>query len=200
MKLTAALKLTLGLRASHSTFDGQAQYAGPVVGPTVSSSGSLSENPITPKFGLSYTLSPDNMLYATAAKGYRIGGANPAIGIPCDPFLHSLGLNSVPQTYRSDSVWSYEIGSKNSFADRRILFDASAYLINWKNIQQNVYLAGCGFQFVGNLGAAQSKGFDLQTEIRANPNLTLGGTFSYTDAAYTQTVVLAGASLGLRPQ
>jgi outer membrane receptor protein involved in Fe transport len=194
VRLTGALKLTLGLRVSHSTFDGQAQYAGPVVGPTVSSSGSLSENPITPKVGFEYNIGADNMVYATAAKGYRIGGANPEIGIPCDPALHSLGLNSVPPTYKSDSVWSYEIGTKNSFADRRVSLNASAYLIKWKDIQQNVYLASCGFQFVDNLGAAQSKGFDLQTDVLATTNLTLGATFSYTDAAYTETVILTGAT------
>jgi iron complex outermembrane recepter protein len=194
VRLTGGLKVTLGLRVSHSTFDGRAQYAGPVVGPTVSSSGSLSENPITPKMGLQYNIGADNMVYATAAKGYRIGGANPEIGIPCDPALHSLGLNSVPSTYRSDSVWSYEIGTKNSFAERRISLNASAYLIKWKDIQQNVYLASCGFQFVDNLGAAQSKGFDLQTDVRASTNLTLGATFSYTNAAYTQTVILTGAT------
>ena len=194
VKITNALQLTLGLRLSHATFDGRAQYAGPVVGPTVSSSGSLSENPTTPKLGLEYNITKDNMLYATAAKGYRIGGANPAIGIPCDPALQSLGLSAVPATYKSDSVWSYEIGSKNSFADRRVSLNASAYLIKWKDIQQNVYLASCGFQFVDNLGAAQSKGFDLQTDVRASLNLTLGGTFSYTDAQYTQTVVLTGAT------
>ena len=193
-KLTSALKLTLGLRVSHSAFDGQAQYAGPVVGPTVSSAGSLSENPITPKVGLEYNINPDNMVYATAAKGYRIGGANPAVGIPCNAALQALGLNGAPSTYKSDSVWSYEIGSKNSFADRRVSLNASAYLIKWKDIQQNVYLASCGFQFVDNLGAAQSKGFDVQTDVRATARLTFGGTFSYTDAAYTQTVILQGAS------
>ena len=97
----------------------------------------------------------------------------------------------------SDSVWSYEIGSKNSFADNRILLNASAYYIKWKNIQQNVPLTLCGFQFTGNLGEADSNGFDLQSVFKLNNAFTVGGTFSYTDAKYTQTVRLAPTVLSI---
>jgi iron complex outermembrane recepter protein len=197
IKLTDPLALTLGVRVAKSDFDGTAAYAGPAVGPPVSSTGSASEHPVTPKAGLTYTLSDDNMLYFTAAKGYRVGGTNPEVGSTCGPSLAAIGLTAAPPQYSSDSVWSYEVGTKNSFADHRVLFNASVYLIKWKNIQQNVYLSECGYQFVDNLGAAQSKGFDLQTEFRPTENWSLGGTFSYTDAAYTQTVLLPGANQSL---
>ena len=185
IKITDKLKGTLGLRYSKADFTGEAAYTGFVVGPPVSSSVSQTERPVTPKIGVSYQLDQDNLLYAAAAKGFRIGGTNPDIGVFCD--LTPYGLSKVPPAYASDSLWSYEVGSKNAFDGHRLLIDASAYLIKWKNIQQNVALP-CGFQFTGNLGNAESKGFDLQTQFRVTDALTVGLSFGYTDAAYTETV------------
>jgi iron complex outermembrane receptor protein len=185
VKITDRFKVTLGLRVSKADFVGQANYSGFVVGPPVSSSASITEHPVTPKIGFNYQFDADNLLYATVAKGYRIGGANPAIGQFCD--FTPYGLTGVPPQYSSDSVWSYELGTKNTFDDRRLLLNASVYFIKWNNIQQNVALP-CGFQFTDNLGAAQSRGFDLQTEYKLNDALTVGGTFGYTNADYTQTV------------
>jgi outer membrane receptor protein involved in Fe transport len=185
LKITDAFKATVGLRVSKADFDGQAAYSGFVVGPPVSSSASITEHPVTPKIGFDYQFDPNNLLYATIAKGYRIGGANPDIGQFCN--LAAYGLTAVPPQYSSDSVWSYELGTKNTFDDRRILVDASIYIIKWNNIQQNVELP-CGFQFTANLGTAESRGFDIQTQFKVSDALTLGGTFGFTNASYTQTV------------
>jgi iron complex outermembrane recepter protein len=185
IRLTDRLKATLGLRVSKADFTGQANYSGFVVGPPVSSVASISEHPVTPKFGLTYQLDPDNLLYATVAKGYRIGGANPDIGQFCD--FKPYGLSGVPPQYSSDDVWSYELGTKNTFDDRRLLLDASVYFIRWNNIQQDVELP-CGFQFTANLGAAESRGMDLQTQFKVSDMFTVGGTFGYTNASYTETV------------
>jgi outer membrane receptor protein involved in Fe transport len=190
--LSEQLKLTLGLRAAKADFTGQAYYDGFVLfGPPVSSVGAETEHPITPKFGLNYQIDADNLVYTTIAKGFRIGGANPQIASTCD--LAAYGLKSVPQGFSSDSVWSYEVGTKNEFDDRRLLVNASAYLIKWNNIQQNVALA-CGFQFTANLGEAESRGIDLAGQFKVNDMLSLGGTFGYTNASYTETVFATQAA------
>ncbi len=185
LKVTDKFKVTLGLRVSKADFVGQADYSGFVVGPPVSSTASITEHPVTPKFGLTYQIDADNLVYTTVAKGYRIGGANPDIGQFCD--FAPYGLTGVPPQYSSDDVWSYEVGTKNSFDERRLLLNASVYFIKWNKIQQNVALP-CGFQFTDNLGAAESRGFDLQTEFKVSDALTVGGTFGYTNASYTETV------------
>ena len=201
-KLTEALKLTLGARYARAQFDGTATYPDTlVVGPGFTSSGSETEHPFTPKAGLTYQWAPNNLLYFTAAKGFRIGGTNPAVGQFCyggpDSALGSIGLTDVPPTYGSDSVWSYEVGSKNVVADNRLVLNASAYYIKWKDIQQNVPLTACGFQFTSNLGEATSTGFDLQSVFAVSRNVSLGATFSYTDAKYTQTVQLAPTAFSI---
>ena len=201
VKLTDSLKLTLGLRYADAQFDGQAHYPATLVsGPEFDGAGHESEHPVTPKVGLAYQINSDDMVYATAAKGFRIGGVNPQVGQFCygpGNALSQIGLTTVPTTYGSDSVWSYEIGSKNSLAENRVVLNASAYYIKWKNIQQNVPLTACGFQYTGNLGEARSTGFDLQSVAKLSRLLTVGGTFSYTNAQYTNTVQLAPTVLSI---
>jgi iron complex outermembrane recepter protein len=164
----------------------------------VNDSGKQNETPITPKVGVSYQADPDNLFYASAAKGFRVGGYNPAVGVPCgttagpNPVpgtsLGVLGLTDRPAFFDSDSVWSYEVGSKNRVLDRRLQLDASAFYIDWSNIQQTVGLARCGFSFVENLGSATSKGFDLAVQAFVTDELTLGAAVGYTKAEFDETV------------
>ena len=46
--------------------------------PIPTSAGNQSNTPVTPKFGISYQLDPNNYLYFSAAKGFRQGGVNGA--------------------------------------------------------------------------------------------------------------------------
>ncbi|MFO1465478.1 MAG: TonB-dependent receptor [Steroidobacteraceae bacterium] len=194
-KVTDKFKVIGGVRVSKTEYEGNAEYSGFVLfGPPVSSTGKISEHPVTPRFGLEYQVNPDNLLYLTIAKGFRIGGANPKVGTTCIADLQGYGLSDVPDKYSSDSLWSYEVGSKNQFADRKVLINASAYLIKWKNIQQNVYLLNCGFQFTSNLGEMRSTGFDLQAEVRPFDALSLGATFAYTNAKYSKTAFATPAA------
>jgi outer membrane receptor protein involved in Fe transport len=195
VKLTSKLTLTAGLRASDAKFSAAAHYEGPVVGPAVSDTGSQTEHPVTPKGGLSYKIDDDNMVYATAAKGFRIGGYNPRVGTPCARDPNDPGYQ---KDYGSDSVWSYEIGSKNDLLEHRLRLNVSAYYIDWKNIQQSVNLATCGFAYVANLGKAESKGFDLQADMAVTHDFLLGLSAGYNDAKFTQTVqAVPGAPVNL---
>jgi len=106
----------------------------------------------------------------------------------CASSLSGLGLSSDPSRYHSDSLWSYEIGAKNTLLDGRLQIDSSLFYINWHNIQQNVILLSCGLEFTANLGAAVSKGLDLDLQYRAAPGLLLGLQAGYTRARYTKTV------------
>jgi outer membrane receptor protein involved in Fe transport len=189
-QIVRGLKITAGLRAASVTFSGDSFYEYPLfVGPPVSTTGSANEHPLTPKFGLSYEPNRNNMFYATAAKGYRIGGLNTGLPPSCNPILTALGYpNGVPPDYKSDSVWSYELGTKNTLWDRRLQIAASAFYIKWQNIQQNLYMPACGFQFTANLANAVSSGADVDARLRASEHLTLGLAVGYTDARYTTTV------------
>ncbi len=152
-----------------------------------STSGGASEKPVTPKAVFAWEPNHDNNIYASASKGFRPGGPNVAVGTICGGSLSAIGVSQVPGQYSSDSLWSYELGSKNSFFDHTLAINASIFYIDWTNIQQNVYLPTCGEQFTANLGKAKSEGGDLEVLFRPLTQLTFDLTAAYTDARLTKT-------------
>jgi len=193
------LTLIAGARYAKNKFDFTNMQGGPFNGGTTSSVGKQSETSFTPKVGISYEPNPDLTFYATASKGYRPGGANTAVSATrCATDLNELGLTKAPDTYGSDSLWSYEAGAKGQMFDRTLTFESSAYYIKWKGIQNSVGLPNCGFQFIANLGEAEVKGFDLRLALRPAAGLTLEGTIAHTDARYTQEVLGTTTAAGTR--
>ncbi len=197
-EVLAGLKLIGGVRVAKTNLDAERDSEGPIAGPGgVHYNTSQSETPLTPKYGISYQVDPANLLYATASKGFRIGGINGPQIADCQSELAAIGLSDSPTSYKSDSVWSYEVGSKSRLLGGAIQIDASAYDIEWKNIQRGISLSGCGSGFVTNLGSARSRGFDLAINARPVDGLTLGTSFAYTDARLTQDVLGPTNSAGV---
>lgn len=214
LKIADRVTLTLGFRVERSRFSFVDRSDGPFNGGLTVVKGYESETPVTPKYGVSYQVSRDNLLYATVAKGFRTGGANAGIPSRCDADLASLGYPSAPESYKSDYDWSYELGSKNHLLGDRLLLQSSIYDVKWNGIQQQLTLAtGCGLNFVANLGRATSWGFDVQAEYLAGEHLTAGLAIGYDDAEFDQSIfslpdpitgvrpvlVRAGNSLGVNP-
>ena len=184
------LKANIGLRVEHSSVQDQSeQYGGPLQGTAYSSLvlPDQTQTPITPRFGLTYQYTDKDMVYATAAKGYRPGGSNSpnATENPlCAPSFKALGLTSVPSTYDSDSLWSYELGAKDSLFDNRLSFQTSVYYIDWTGIQTSVNLISCGAFYTANRGKAVSQGFDFQVAGIVAEGLKVSANVGYTDAYY----------------
>ncbi|MCS6987574.1 MAG: TonB-dependent receptor [Sphingomonadaceae bacterium] len=77
-----------------------------------------------PRVTATYRLSPDHMVYASAARGVKAGGINGNL-----PF--------VPQrTYDSETNWTYEIGTKNRFGP--FTANLAAYYTDWRDLQTTV--------------------------------------------------------------
>ena len=179
-------KLTIGDRVAYTTFalehyaDGLENY-----GPQPASAAEH-ETPNTPKATLAFQMDPNDLLYASYAKGFRVGGGNPPLPSYCAPDLATEGYpNGAPLTYHSDSTQNYEIGSKN-IVGGFLKLATSVYWINWNDIQQNVYVGGtCGLQFTDNLGTAVAKGFDLQADFVFG-DFKLDFSTGYTSARFTQ--------------
>ena len=194
-KFTDTLKATAGLRLSKVDFTGSTYAGGPFLGtPNSGTSASSSEKPVTPKAVLSWQPDRNNLYYASASKGYRVGGVNVGVGTICGGDLQTLGLpvgsdgmRHVPTQYSSDNLWSYELGGKNTLPSHTLQVDWSVFWINWKNIQQNVYLPSCGEQFTANLGQVQSRGGDIDILFRPIETLMLDLTVAYTDAKFTKS-------------
>jgi len=148
----------------------------------------------TPKATLSYDVAENSTVYSSVGKGFRMGGATPT-PISVAPAgacvqtgdLAAIGQTTQPLTFGSDSLWTYELGSKGSVANNRIQFNAAAFLTQWTNIQQQLYLPTCGYYFTTNVGDAKIYGAELEASYRPVNSLKFGLTAGAQHAAITST-------------
>jgi outer membrane receptor protein involved in Fe transport len=198
LNITDKLSLTAGLRAfdvdQRNTLAGSGLLNG---GSNVTQQKS-SASSTTQKYLLKYQATPDNMIYAQAAQGYRNGG--PTGGFPqaaCAADLAAIGLTTVPNQYGPDSLWNYEVGSKNTLMNGRMTLNGSVFYIDWSNMQTAVALS-CGFGLTINAGKAVSKGAEIETSINPIEGLTLNGAVSYVDATLKDSIPHAPGQAGDR--
>lgn len=213
-KINPDLKLTTGLRffkfnvANISNQRGLGTGTGndtPAIG-TASGSGSG----VLPKVNLSYTPTSDLTLYGTVAKGSRPGGVNLPIPLPsaaqlavnpgaynCGPGSGPVYVNAQPSYYGPDSIWSFELGEKARFADRRITVNADVFYVKWTNIQQVLDLS-CGYPYDTNAGNAKSYGPELEMSALLTDGLTADFSGAYTQAFINDPSAQAELS-GLTP-
>jgi len=191
-RITDNLKAGVGLRVSKTEFTLNMDRMGPQAGGPFTASHHAKESPVTPKFSLSYQKA-DLLAYASASKGFRNGGGNSSVAnIPaCAADLAILGASDVPGDYASDSVWSYETGLKSKIPHGRI--SASAFWVDWSNIQTNIVLPTCGYNYTANVGKAVSRGVEFEGTFSPAPGLTLNASVGYTDA-YNKSDVRVGSS------
>jgi iron complex outermembrane receptor protein len=204
--LTQKFKLIAGVRISKVKLNyfqvayGQFDQRGPDL-PQSITNGIASAAPVTSKFGAEYQLTPNKMVYVTAAEGFRAGGVNPQVSEAfCSVGLAqaSMRADQVPTSYGPDTVWSYEVGGKFRLLNNSMQINGALYRIDWTQVQATVPLS-CGFNFVMNGGAARSEGFDLQAQWRPIRALIVGLDTSYTNARYIDGVAGPNPRPGIKP-
>jgi iron complex outermembrane receptor protein len=190
------LKIDLGVRVEHQIVQDQSNFtAGVYEGASSAILPDVTANPVTPRASISYQLTDDDMVYTSAAKGFRPGGANPPVAgaSACAPSLAALGLKTLPATFGADSLWSYEIGAKGLALDRRLQFEGSVYYTRWTNIQTVMPLPVCYNSFTGNTGLAVAQGADLEIHALLTKDWKLSLLAGYTRAYYPNTLFGAPA-------
>jgi len=154
----------------------------PVVNPEVDTKANSFTYLVTPRF----TLSPNLMLYARLASGYRAGGPNP-----------TSTVFDLPPSFKPDTTENFEIGFKGDFLDHRISVDSSLYYIDWKDIQLQLNApCGCALYFT-NASRAKSQGLELSVETRPLTGLTIAAWGAINDAVLTQGFPVASAAYGV---
>ena len=197
--ITAKLKATAGVRYSHVASKYNSLAYGPVLGVTAAqalagqgaNNGKFTQSPVTPKVGLQYEFSSNDMAYASASKGFRPGGVNNANSVAiCTPGFAQFGLPyGVPSTYASDSVWNYELGGKVRTLGNRVQINADVYRIDWTKPQLAINVGlGCP-AFVGNAGKARSQGLEVEAQAKLFAGMTGNLAVGVTDARYTENAI-----------
>ena len=189
---TDQFKLTFGARYSITKFSNNSYTGGPQLFLEPQSVDvSEEEHSFTPKVNFSYQMDSNDLYYFTYAKGFRPGGANnPVPQAACATDFANFGITASPNSFKSDTVDSYEIGAKNNI-NNRVKLATSMYLIRWNNIQQTVVPPICQISFIDNLGQAVAKGVDLQADVAFTDDLTLELATGYTNARYTTNSTLS---------
>lgn len=129
-----------------------------------------------------YRLSPDFMVYARFASGYRAGGSN----INLAP--------GVPAQYDPDKSQNYEIGLKGNLGPV-FSFDASMYYINWRDIQLTS-ISSTRTAYRSNGGKAKSQGIELSIESRPVNGLTAAISAAFNDADLTEDLPISSTVRG----
>ena len=162
------LDATVGLRWFHSyrsdqQIIDQQFFPGEPVGPEPFQS--FGESALFKKFQLSKKLTPDLLLYAEAAQGFRAGGPN-----------YPGGFTETAPPYKSDSVWDYEFGWKAGGDDGRVMFTGDVFHIDWSHLQQLVPTSL--FSYIVNAGSARSDGFESEIDAHLTDRFeaSLGGS------------------------
>jgi len=209
-ELVPKLTVTLGLRQYWITQNRDASTdTGFLYGPE-----GMADNPalrskesgLVPKAVLSYKIGDQGNIYASVSRGFRPGGSEARLPDFCSKDLANLGLtvDDVGQ-YRSDTLWSYEVGAKSRLASGRLSASVAAFRMDWSNIQQTVFLPICGIPFTTNAGKARIKGGEVEIGGRPFGGLPLSIQLGlgYTDATLLDPGLLPQAphsSLSLVPR
>ena len=191
------LKLTAGARYEKATEGLNFYTNGYFAGGTPPFGGNASGSATTPKVSVSYEVTPETMVYASAAEGYRDGGVNRPVPIPlCSNDLAQLGLAQAPPSYNADKLWSYELGAKTKGFNNALTLSGALFDIRWNNIQTDIILPTCTFDIKDNIGSAESKGVELELNDRVaeHVRVTLGA--NYTSAKIVNPVTILGVQKG----
>ncbi len=159
----------------------------------------LKSDGVNPRVNVSYRVNPDLMVYGEVAKGFRYGGGNQPVPVgntgvagQCTQNLAGYGYSAAPLTFGPDKLWNYTVGEKARFADGRVTLNASAYYIDWRDVQTRLRL-DCSYFFTDNKGRVTSKGVELETTVKATPAITLSASASYNDSHAKGDIPTVGA-------
>jgi len=149
----------------------------PVVNPEISTKDSSFTYLVSPQF----KFTPNLMIYARLASGYRPGGPNP-----------TSTVYGVPQNYEPDKTNNYEIGIKGNVLNHALAFDASVYYIDWKDIQLTFVDPQTFGSYFVNASGAKSQGLELSMESHPLTGLTVSGWVAWNDAELTRDLPVGG--------
>ncbi|MCC7248258.1 MAG: TonB-dependent receptor [Lysobacter sp.] len=169
--LTSRLTAVAGLRFNAESRHFVVDYTNSRT-PGLRTPGTVSDETFIPTFGVNFKPTTDVLLYAKASEGYQAPGFN-----------YSPGPLAIPNTFRAEHLWAYEIGAKTQLFDRRITLNLAAFYYDYSDLQARL-LTSQTTTSVENAASATIKGFEGELVLRPIANFTLSGQVTYLDATY----------------
>ncbi|MCA8889629.1 MAG: TonB-dependent receptor [Parvularculaceae bacterium] len=134
--------------------------------PIGTGTGETSDTYHAPRISLEYQVTPQALLYATFAKGYKSGG---------------FDMGGLTPAYEPEKLTDYEAGVKADWFDGRLRTNLAGFLYDYKDIQVSIIRST--IIFIEN--AATSKAYGAEAEIFAYPTpwmeLTFAGGYLHSE-------------------
>lgn len=138
---------------------------------------------VSPMVSVDYQVSPDAMIYGRISKGFKSGGFNGRANNPGEQ-----------QPYDPETVTSFELGAKTSWANGRVRANASVFYNDYEDFQARVSDCVADAATPGgnctialtvlNAGQLDIKGAELEVYANLTSALQLDAQIGYLDASY----------------
>ncbi|TMO62488.1 TonB-dependent receptor [Pseudoalteromonas aurantia] len=156
------------------------------------------------KAAIEYDVSNDSMIYASAATGYRTGGAN-------DGRVVSRGAEPL---YDNEEVISYEVGLKTMLLEGAMRFNASAFINEYDDVKAQLFAVACNdttsgqtilqcvaegtqttFEYYENGGAVESLGAEVEIQWYPVDALSISASLAYLDSTFSDDYAVGNSEL-----
>lgn len=132
-----------------------------------------------------YQITPDSLVYASYSTGVKSGGFG-------SPFTTTTTPQGEFGTFDEEKVRAIEIGTKNSFLDRRVQVNAAIFYNRYldNQVQGTQFVStgpntGVNIATITNSGDTKAPGAELSIIAKPVPRLTLRGAVTYLHARNT---------------
>ena len=155
--------------------------------------GSTKANGIAPRLIAAYKLSDASRLYAQVAKGFRLGGINDPLNVSLCTAQDLITFGGHPG-WEDETLWNYEVGSKNRVMNNRGAFNVAAFYADIKNLQATVTAGSCSSRVVFNVPKARSAGAELEFDLAPTDAFDFSITASHSDSKLRSTLTSTDAT------
>ena len=167
--LTDTVRVTLGARYNYEHRKGDGEFRFDAIGVLIPTDEAKGWSSITPKVLLEYKPTDQTLVYASVTKGFKSGVIN---------------VGSADAAIDPETVWSYEGGFKQKFANNRLLLSGAVFYYDYSNLQVSFVNAQSIVQTI-NAASARNYGGELELEGRVTSNLRINVNASYLNAKFT---------------
>jgi len=142
----------------------------------------------SPEYTLTWTATPDTIVYATYRTGYKPGESG-------NPYIVSAGLTPETLFYQTETVKGGELGFKSSLLDNKLRVTGAAFVYLYHDLQVSNFNS-TDFVLTPLAGNMKTDGFEFDVTYRVIPPLRLTASAAYTHAFWTSFPGVACYSVG----
>ena len=140
---------------------------------------------LAPSLNVQYDVNDDVMAYATVSMGNKSGGFDARSNASPSAAPNAAGDVIVGSfEYDEEKATSFEVGAKTSFMNGRGELNIAAFFTKYDDLQVSIFDGTLGFN-VGNAGAAETKGIELDGRFALTDNLLMTAALAFLDFEFT---------------